>query len=138
MIYSHNAARACLKALRANGLVGFMLDQSRPRDQGVFVTFFGQPASTSPGLAVLSSQAKAPVIPAFIQRRSDGGHLIRVLPAIDPPSDREPATVLRYTQIYTAILEREIRAQPDQWIWLHRRWKIAPLPGDPVAVPEFG
>ena len=136
VIYAHNAARACIRALRENKLVGFMLDQSRPRDKGVLVTFFGQPASTSPGLAVLSSQAQAPVIPVFIQRRPDGGHHIRVLPLIEPPPDREPATVLRYTQLYTTILEREIRAHPEQWIWLHRRWKVAPLPGDTVAVPE--
>lgn len=136
VIYSHNAARACLRALRENALLGFMLDQSRPRDKGVFVTFFGQPASTSPGLAVLASQARAPVLPAFIHRRADGGHHIRVLPAIAPPPDREPATVLRYTQRYTTILEREIRTHPDQWIWLHRRWKIRPLPGEVVATPE--
>ena len=136
VIYSHNAARACIRALRENKLVGFMLDQSRPRDKGVFVTFFGQPASTSPGLAVLASQTQAPVIPVFIRRRPDGGHHIRVLPLIEPPPDREPATVLRYTLLYTAILEDEIRAHPDQWIWLHRRWKVAPLPEDPVAVPE--
>jgi KDO2-lipid IV(A) lauroyltransferase len=136
VIYAHNAARPVLRALRENALIGFMLDQHRPRALGVFVQFFGQPACTSPGLAILSSQAQAPVLPAFIRRRADGGHHIRVLPELAPPPDRAPATVLRYTQRYTAILESEIRAHPAEWIWIHRRWKTRPLPGDIVATPE--
>jgi KDO2-lipid IV(A) lauroyltransferase len=135
VIYSHNAARPVLRALRENALVGFMLDQHRPPDQGVFVDFFGRPASTSPGLAILSSQARAPVIPVFIRRRADGGHHIRALPLIEPPPDREPATVLRYTQRYTTLLENEIRAAPDQWIWIHRRWKAQP-PASPRPTPS--
>ncbi len=136
VIQAHEAARPVLRALRANALVGFMLDQQRPYGQGVFVQFFGRPACTSPGLAILSSQAQAPVIPVFMHRRADGGHHIRVLPLLAPPPDRTPATVLRCTQRYTTILEREIRAHPSQWIWLHRRWKTQPQPGDPVALPE--
>ena len=136
VIYAKNAARPVLRALRQNDLVGFMLDQHRPRSQGVFVQIFGRPASTSPGLAILSSQAQAPVIPVFI-RRKQGGHHVRVLPEIAPPPDREPATVLRYTQRYTTIIENEIRAHPAEWVWLHRRWKTQPLPGDSVAMPEF-
>ncbi len=136
VIYAHNAARPVLRALRENALIGFMLDQHRPRALGKFVTFFGRPANTSTGLAILSSQAQAPVIPAFIIRRADGGHQIRVLPLIEPPPDREPATVLRYTQRYTTIIENEIRAQPAEWLWIHRRWKTQPQPGDTVATPE--
>ena len=136
VVYARNAARPILRALRENALVAFMLDQHRPRGQGVFVQFFGRPASTSPGLAILSSQAQAPVIPAFICRRADGGHHIRVLPALPPPPDRTPATVLRYTQRYTTILEDEIRAQPAQWLWIHRRWKAQPQPGDLIATLE--
>ena len=136
VIYAHNAARPVLRALRENALIGFMLDQHRPRALGKFVTFFGRPANTSTGLAILSSQAQAPVIPVFIRRRPEGGHHIRILPEIAPPPDREPATVLRYTQRYTTILENEIRAQPAEWLWIHRRWKTRPQPGDTVATPE--
>jgi KDO2-lipid IV(A) lauroyltransferase len=136
LIPAHNVARACLKALRANGLVGFMIDQSRPRGQGVFVQFFGRPASTTPGLAVLAAQAQAPVIPVFLSRQPDGTHHLQVLPLIEPPPDREAATILRYTQLYTTITERAIRQHPEQWLWMHRRWKIQPQPGDVVATPE--
>ena len=136
IIYSHNAARPTLRALRENSLIGFLFDQNRPHDLGVFVTFFGQPACTSPGLAILSSQAQAPVIPVFIRRRDDGGHHIRVLPALPPPPDRTPATVLLYTQRYTTILENEIRTRPGEWLWIHSRWKSQPRPGDAIANPE--
>ncbi len=138
ILFVHNAARGCLKALRANGLVGFLLDQNRPLYQGVFVQFFGQTASTSPGLAVLAAQAQAPVIPVFMSRRPDGTHHLQILPLIEPPPDREPATILRYTQIYTTVTERAIRQHPDQWTWIHRRWKNKPLPGDAIATPEPG
>ena len=136
ILFAHNAARGCLKALRANGLVGFLLDQNRPREQGVFVHFFGRPACTTPGLAVLASQAQAPVIPIFIARRPDGTHHLQVQPLIEPPPDREPATILRYTQLFTTITERAIRLHPDQWTWIHRRWKTQPKPGDAIASPE--
>ena len=136
ILFAHNAARGCLKALRANGLVGFLLDQNRPHDQGVFVQFFGRPACTTPGLAILSSQARAPVIPVFLSRRTDGTHHLQVQPLIEPPPDREPATILRYTQLYATITERAIRQHPDQWTWIHRRWKNQPRPGDAVATPE--
>ena len=136
VLFAHNAARGCLKALRANSLVGFMLDQNRPREQGVFVQFFGRPASTTPGLAVLASQAQAPVIPVFLTRRKDGTHHLRILPLIEPPPDRSPATILSYTQRYTSIIEDQIRAQPSQWIWIHRRWKAQPQPGDAISARE--
>ena len=136
VLFSHNTARACLKALRENRVVGFVLDQNRPNGQGVFVQFFGRPACTTPGLAVLASQAQAPVIPAFMTRRSDGSHHLQVLPFLEPPPDREPATVLRHTQRYTTLIEQAIRAHPDQWLWIHRRWKSQPQPGDVVATPE--
>jgi KDO2-lipid IV(A) lauroyltransferase len=136
LLEAHNVARACLKALRANSLVGFLLDQNRPGDQGVYVQFFGRPACTTPGLAILASQAQAPVIPVFLSRRPDGTHLLQILPLIEPPPDREPATVLRYTQLYTTITEQAIRRHPEQWTWIHRRWKSQPRPGDPIATPE--
>jgi KDO2-lipid IV(A) lauroyltransferase len=135
ILFAHNSARGCLKALRANSLVGFLVDQNRPREQGVFVQFFGQPACTTPGLAILASQAQAPVIPIFISRRPDGTHHLQIQPLLEPPPDREPATILSYTQLYTTITERAIRQHPDQWTWIHRRWKTRPQPGDAIAAP---
>ncbi len=123
---SHNAYRQCLKALRNNELIGFILDQNMINTEGVFVDFFGKPACTSPGLAYMAAQSQAPIVPIFIKRQPDGRHLIRVMPALEPPADREPETIRLATQTYTRILEDYIRANPADWIWIHRRWRTKP------------
>ena len=138
IVRSHNSLRGCLRALKNDGLLGFILDQNRPRGQGVFVTFFGRPACTTPGLAFISAVARAPVIPAFIHRTADDRHHLRILPAIEPPADRGAGSLLRATQQYTTVIEQEIRRHPDQWIWMHRRWKTQPEPGDVVAAAPEG
>lgn len=123
---SHNAYRACVRALRRNELVGFMLDQNRPSGQGVFVDFFGKPASTTPGLAMMSAQTGAPVVPVFMRRRPDGRHVLEARPVIEPPPDRKEETLRACTAAYTTIIEDEIRRDPAQWMWLHKRWKSRP------------
>lgn len=120
--------RACLAALKSNRMLGFILDQNMKRNEGIFVDFFGRPACTTPGLALLSVVSGSPVIPAFTFRRPDGSYRIDVLPALAPPPDREPETIRRATQEYTAIIESVIRRHPEQWIWIHRRWRTQPLP----------
>lgn len=123
---SHNAYRACVRALRRNELVGFMLDQNRPSGQGVFVDFFGKPASTTPGLAMMSAQTGAPVVPVFMRRMPDGRHVLEARPVIEPPPDRKEETLRACTAAYTKIIEDEIRRDPAQWMWLHKRWKSRP------------
>ena len=123
---SHNAYRVCVKALRKNELVGFMLDINRPVDQAVFVDFFGKPAATTPGLAFMSAQSGAPVVPVFMHRTPEGRHHLEVQAALEPPPDREAATILAHTAIYTKIIEAEVRRHPEQWLWWHKRWKSRP------------
>ncbi len=125
-IPSHNAYRASVRALRDNGLVGFMLDQNRPAGQGVFVDFFGKAAATTPGLAVMSAQTGAPVVPVFIHRTPEGRHVVEVRPPIAPPSDRQAETIRDFTARCTKIIEDEIRLHPEQWLWWHKRWKSRP------------
>ena len=60
---------------------------------------------------------------------------MRVLAAIEPPAERGEASLRRITQQYTMIIEQEVRRHPDQWIWVHRRWKTKPKPGDKIATP---
>lgn len=122
--------RTCLEALGRNELVAFILDQNmRSGRRGIYVDFFGRPASTSPGLAMMSAQAGAPVLPVFAAREPDGvSHTVRVLPALAPPPDRSPAEVQAHTQRYTALIESAVRERPDQWIWIHRRWRTQPRP----------
>lgn len=137
-IPGHNAYRACVRALRNNELIGFMLDQNRPAAQGVFVDFFGQSASTTPGLALLSAQTGAPVVPVFLRRAPDGRHVLDVLPILEPPPDREAETIRAYTAACTKLIEAEIRRNPEQWLWLHKRWKSRPATEtpSPAAAPN--
>ena len=124
----HNSYRTCLTTLKKNELIGFILDQNMINTEGIFVDFFGKPACTTPGLAYMSAQSGAPVVPVFMIRRENGRHLVKVLPPLDPPPNREPATIREFTQRYTKIIEDIIRQYPDQWIWIHRRWKTVPAP----------
>ena len=93
------------------------------RDEGVFVDFFGRPACTSPGLAYLSAQTRLPVHPVFIIRQNNGRHLVKVYPPIPPPAGRDPDSIHQATQQYTTVIEEVIRKVPEQWIWIHRRWR---------------
>lgn len=123
---SRGSYRDCRRTLRDNGLLGFVLDQNMTRDEGVFVDFLGRPACTTAGLAHLAAVARAPVVPVFAERLDGGRHVIHVLPALEPPADTEPETLRAATQVYTRAIEDFIRAHPDQWIWLHRRWRTRP------------
>lgn len=134
-IPSHNAYRACVRALKKNDVVGFMLDQNRPAGQGVFVDFFGRPASTTPGLAFMSAQTQAPVVPVFMRRTSDGRHRLEVRPLLEPPTDRREDTLRSFTAACTKIIEDEVRTHPEQWLWFHKRWKSRPAAEKAAAAP---
>jgi len=127
MLPPRNSYRYCRETLKANGILGFVLDQNMKRNRGVFVDYFGCPACTSPGLALLSAQTGAPVLPVFMLREADGRHRACVLDPLPPPESADKEVLLRATQAYTTIIEKFVRAHPDQWIWLHRRWRTRPL-----------
>ncbi len=123
----HNSFKECLRRLKAGSHIAVILDQNRSREQGVFVEFFGQPACTSPGLALLSAQSGSSVLPLFDIRDADPTrHHLHLLPAIPPCSGRKIEALTEATQIYTQRIEEMIRKYPEQWIWLHRRWKTKP------------
>jgi KDO2-lipid IV(A) lauroyltransferase len=114
-----SAAKAALRALRAQRMVAIPADQNQTRRYGVFVYFFGLPASTTPGPSRLAMLSGAPVVPVFLLRdgESDQHHLV-ILPEIEMvrTGDRE-ADVVTNTQRCTAALEDTLRRYPDQWIW---------------------
>jgi KDO2-lipid IV(A) lauroyltransferase len=122
----HNSYRACLASLKRNEILGFVIDQNMTYGEGIFVDFFGDAANTTPGLAIMSAQSGAPVVPIFARRLPGGRHRITAQAPIDPPPDRKPETVRDYTQRYSKITEDAIRECPEQWLWLHRRWKTRP------------
>lgn len=117
-----------LRIFRAKGEIGILLDQDTSHREGVFVDFFGQKACTQSALAIIALKTGVPVVPAFIRRNPDRTHTLRYFPPIilDNTGDRK-TDIVEYTQLFTSIIESQIREHPDQWLWLHRRWKTRPL-----------
>jgi KDO2-lipid IV(A) lauroyltransferase len=117
---------AVVAALRRNEVVAMVLDQHEPG--GLVVPFFGRPAATGTGLARLARATGTPVLPAFLLRESAGGRPGYRL-ELDAPlhvartADRE-ADLLEATRRMTKVVEDHVRACPEQWLWLHRRWKV--------------
>jgi KDO2-lipid IV(A) lauroyltransferase len=132
VIGKRHALRSIREALRAGRMVGILLDQNASRREGVFVPFFGEPASTSRSLALLALTSGAPVLPVFIERQAGGRHRVRVGEPIPPPAtgDRR-RDVLAFTEAFAAAVEARIRLAPEQWLWMHRRWKTRPPARDP-------
>ena len=127
------AMRKVLRSLKEKELVGILLDQNTGVQAGVFADFFGKPACTNKGLALLARETQASVIPAFLVREGDGfraefGSMIPLIKTADKAKDIE-ANTARYNQ----VLEAFIRRYPEQWFWVHRRWKTRP----PGAESEY-
>ena len=119
-------ARAILKALAANQAVGILIDQNASPDTGVFVDFFGVPACAGTGFAKLAAHSGAAVIPGFaLWTDREQRYVLRFYPPIPMTGDAP-----RDTQALQSQLEAVIREYPDQWLWIHRRWKTRP-PGEP-------
>lgn len=127
LLPQRDAYRPCLRLLKNNGILSFVLDQNMTREEGIFVDFFGQTACTSPGLAHLAAQTGAPIVPACCLRRPDGRFEVRLGELMEPPASRDPAAIRQATQAYTRVLEDWIRKDPEQWTWIHRRWRTRPL-----------
>ena len=117
------AASAVLRALRKGHVVGLLVDQDT-RGGGIAVPFFGRPARTPTGPAVLADRAGAPIVPMAIHRLADDTHLVTVRPPIRS-AGKAPEDVESTTSAYTAELERFIRRAPAQWVWMHDRWKAS-------------
>jgi len=126
LIPKRHAVRGIRAALAQGECVGILLDQNAGRE-GAFVPFFGHLASTSRSLAVLALKTGAPVVPTFIRRLSTGEHQITVEPALPLATTGELARDVEVnTARFTETIERYVRLQPDQWFWVHRRWKSRP------------
>lgn len=121
-------ARGVLGALRRGETVGVLMDTNMTPPEGIFVPFFGIPASTTSSIARLAQKTGAAVVPVFtIFDRKLGKYRIHFEPALetvctgDDVADAE-ANTARYNQ----VIEAAIRRDPDQWLWVHRRWKTRP------------
>jgi KDO2-lipid IV(A) lauroyltransferase len=135
-IEKNRSARAVLKVLGEGGTVGILSDHNTGLEEGVFVNFFGVPASTASGLARLALRTDAAVIPAFlIWDDQPRRYRLWFGPAVElARSQDEEADVHENTARFTRVIEDHVRAHPDQWLWVHRRWKTRP-PGEKSICP---
>ena len=124
------------KALRSGYPVGLLMDQGADFDNGVFVDFFNRRAATNTGMAIMALKTEAPVVPLFLIRRPKGFQAVfgPELPLIrtgDRTKDIE-----ENTQHYNHVIEAYASNYPDQWFWLHQRWKNLPFCPWPRTNPK--
>jgi Kdo2-lipid IVA lauroyltransferase/acyltransferase len=120
--------RGLLAAMKCGQTVGILMDTNMTPPQGVFVDFFGIPACTASGLARIALRTDAAVVPGFtIWDEKLGKYRLRFDPALELiRTGNLEADIVANTQIFTKVIEEYVRKYPDQWLWVHRRWKTRP------------
>lgn len=134
VIEKTDSARRIFEALRASHTVGILADQNESAASGVFVDFFGKQACASAGLARIALRTGAPVVPGFaLWNPDEDRYVLRFWPPLEVAvTGDEEADVRAATQCFHSALEQIIREYPDQWLWIHRRWKTRPPGEEPV------
>jgi Kdo2-lipid IVA lauroyltransferase/acyltransferase len=127
-------ARGLLGAMKKGETVGILMDTNMTPPQGEFVDFFGHPACTASGVARVALRTDAAVMPAFtIWDTELGKYRIRFDPALElVRSGDDAADVVANTAMFTKAIEGYVRRYPEQWLWLHRRWKTRPEGEQPL------
>lgn len=127
-------ARGLLGAMKAGETVGILMDQNMTPPAGVFVDFFGHPACTASGLARVALRTGAAVVPGFTiwdpELRKYRIHFEPAIALVRTGDDE--ADVVANTALFTQVIERFARQYPDQWLWVHRRWKTRPEGAPPL------
>jgi KDO2-lipid IV(A) lauroyltransferase len=117
--------RMIREAFSKNKILGLLIDQDT-RVPGVFVDFFGRKAYTPRGAVELALKFKAPIVVGFCRRRNRFSHEIKVYSYNIAQGNDYEDTILKNTQALTTIIEKEIASRPEDWVWMHRRWKRRP------------
>ena len=127
VIYRDESPKKMLRVLKDGGILGILADQDVKSVDGVFVDFFGRAAYTPTAPVKLSLATGAPIVPGFMIRKPDNSYKMVWEKSVEfTPGKDKAEDVLRYTQAWTRVLESYIRKYPDQWVWIHRRWKTRP------------
>ena len=136
-INKNESARAVLRILRDGGVIGVLADQNTVPAEAVFADFFGIPAATTSGIARLARRTSAAVVPAYSfwdeQIRKYRLHYEPALELI--PTDDEQNDIQNYSARFNQMIEDYVRRFPDQWLWVHRRWKTRP-PQESAIYPD--
>ena len=133
-----SGVREMYKMLDEGHFIGLIMDQDVGRDDGVIVKFFNQATNFVTGAASMSRFRKVPIFPAFMHKNSDGTHTLKIFPPliVERTSDKH-ADIKQMTQRLATLIEEHIKKYPDEWFWLHDRWKSMRVEFEPEEVAEF-
>ena len=127
LIPKGGSGKKIAELLKENHLIAILSDQNVAASEGVFVDFFGRPACSGVGLAVMAMRSGAPILPAFMARQKSGKYKLILKPTIEAVcTDNYEADLVVNTQRFTKIVEEVVREYPEQWFWFHQRWKTKP------------
>ena len=135
-LYQDESPREFLKILHQNQILGILADQDIDWAEGIYVPFFGRPAYTLTAPVKLALVSGAPIVPVFLVRVGGRYRLIVEDPIRVEMKGSKEETIREYTERCSRVLEEKIRAYPEQWAWMHRRWKTTPQRegvGQPVS-----
>jgi len=129
-ISKHRALQQVMRLLREGKGVAFLIDQNVQAGDGIFVEFFGRPAATTTVVAALAVKTGCPIVSGYSVLGRDGRYRLVYTPRIEwtPSGDRE-RDIADLTQVLTHRIESYVREAPEQWLWIHRRWKTQPGSG---------
>jgi KDO2-lipid IV(A) lauroyltransferase len=127
VIYKQKALAQVIRTLREGGIVAILIDQNMQAKDGVFVRFFGRPACTTTVAAALALKTGCAIVPVHCLLQPNGRYRMIYGPPVEwPRTGRRDEDVVALTQHLTSIIESWVRETPEQWLWLHRRWKTTP------------
>ena len=136
VIYRQGAVRRVLKALAAGHGVAMLIDQHMHSGDAIWVNFFQRPAATTSTLAALALRTGSPVVPVFALPLPGGRYRFVYEMPVEPPPASDPAAIHDFTQRCTDVLEMYVRRNPELWLWMHRRWRDAPVTATRGMFPE--
>jgi KDO2-lipid IV(A) lauroyltransferase len=129
VIYKQRALSQILRALRQGGGVAILIDQNVQPGDGIFVDYFGRKAATTTVAAALAVKTDCALVPCRTELLEDGRYRLTYAPVVEwSPSGDRAADIARLTQRLTRQIEDWVRETPEQWLWMHRRWKTRPAP----------
>jgi KDO2-lipid IV(A) lauroyltransferase len=128
VVYRQGAVRKVLKLLNAGEGVAMLIDQHMHSPDAIWVNFFQRPAATTSTLAALALRTGATVIPVFALPVAGGRYKFVYETPVPPPQGEGEEAIREFTQRCTDALEMQVRRRPELWLWMHRRWRDAPIP----------
>jgi len=123
VLNKRSSAAEMMRLLKAGEAIGILLDQNTAESEAVFVDFFGRPAATHKGMAILALRTGAAVLPAFNIREEGRCRVIIQKPLDIVRTGDLERDIREATALFTRAIESAVRSRPDHWLWVHRRWK---------------